>query len=166
MNKELREEIARLKTALAELEEKVEALPNGADNGGVFKPECGQEFWFISKWGEVYGGEWDNEALDQEFYSIGNCFPTEQSAEDSVRVLKLIQKARESQGGFVPDWEDVTCYKHSLFFDSEDKEIRVMSNQIIDIAPTFGYWEDESTCEQFIQDNHNELIWFFTEYRR
>lgn len=163
-NKELREEIARLKTALAELEEKVEALPNGADNGGVFKPECGQEFWFISKWGEVYEGEWDNEALDQEFYSIGNCFPTEQSAEDSVRVLKLIQKARESQGGFVPDWEDDAQTKYFLNFHMGD--IGITDYYSVNTAPIFGFWDDESICEQFIDENYEDLKWFFTEYRR
>lgn len=162
-NKELREKIARLETELAEVKEIAEAMKKKAD-GGLFKPKDGQEFWFISKWGEVYGGEWDNEALDQEFYSIGNCFPTEQSAEDTMRVLELIQKARESQDGFVPDWEDDAQTKYFLNFHMGD--IGITDYYSVNIAPTFGYWEDESACEQFIQDNHDELIWFFTEYRR
>lgn len=137
-------------------------------NEGVFKPEYEQTYWFISQsWeSEVDMDQWSDHQFDENRYAVGNCFPTRQAAEDSVRVLKLIQKARESQDGFVPDWEGMTYYKHSLYFDSECKKVHTISVQTFDITPTFGYWKDESVCEQFIDENRDELIWFFTEYRR
>lgn len=162
-NKELKEEITRLKTALAELEEKVEALPKRAD-GGVFKPEDGQEYWYISGSGKVYGRY--NNLIAHNRYSIGNCFSTRQLAEDTVRVLILIRRAKESQDGFVPDWENAIEIKYVLCFDWLKGKVCVTNYHVLEIAPIFGFWKNKSACDQFIQDNHDELIWFFTEYRR
>lgn len=162
-NKELQEKIARLEAELAEVKEKAVATKKKAD-GGVFKPEDGQKYWFTLGSVQAYESWWENNSVSHKRYSIGNCFPTEQEAEDAVRVLKLIQKARESQDGFVPDWKDYEQYKCFVYFDSG--EICILIHDYKDVAPIFGYWEDELVCEQFVQDYHNELLWFFTEYRR
>ena len=166
--KELTEDSDRafhnLTEGMKELIEKVEELKNSIDDGGVFKPQDGQKYWYTSGTGEVNTYHWNNSLLDRDYHSIGNCFPTEQSAKDVVRVRKLIQKARESQGGFVPDWEHSIQRKYSLYFDRV--EIWVTSHISLNIAPIFGFWEDESECKQFIKDNHDELIWFFKEYQR
>ena len=159
---ELQKKIARLEAELAEVKEMAEVMKKRV--GGVFKPEYGQKYWFISARGDVYYDKWDNHPADQRMYAIGNCFPTRQSAEDRVRVLKLIQKARESQNGFVPDWKDETQVKFSLKFRTGD--IIIENCHLINTAPIFGYWGDELACERFVEDNHDELIWFFTEYRR
>lgn len=162
-NKELREKIARLETELTEVKEMAEAMKKRTD-GGVFKPEGGQKYWYISGSGEIYESWWENYPTDYNRYAIGNCFPTEQSAEDAVRVLKLIQKARESQDDFVPDWEDAVQYKYFLSFNSGD--IYAAINWTTNVVSKFGYWENRSVCEQFIDENREELLWYFTEYRR
>lgn len=162
-NKELQEKIAHLETELTEVKEMAVAMKKRAD-GGVFKPEDGQEYWFISGVGEIISCEWDNHWTDRNMYEIGNCFPTEQVAEDAIRVLKLIQKAKESQEGFVPDWESAVQNKFYLYF--YDNGIWTGSNFLMNPTPIFGYWKDKSVCDQFIDENEKDLIWFFTEYRR
>lgn len=166
--KELTEDSDRafhnLTEGLKELTEKVEELKSSIDDGGVSKPQDGQKYWFISASTGAYESQWENHPIDHDRYSIGNCHLTKQSAEDTVRALKLIQKARESQNGFVPDWEDDAQTKYFLNFHMGD--IGITDYYSINLAPTFGFWEDELACEQFIEDNHNEFIWFFTEYRR
>lgn len=162
-NTELQEKIARLEAELAEVKEKVEALPKRV--GGVFKPEYGEEYWYISAEGTTFVDNWGGDSIECAQYAIGNCFPTEQAAEDTVRVLKLIQKARESQNGFVPDWENSTQHKYFLYFHMGD--IGVADYPSINVAPTFGFWEDnKSVCEQFIDENREEILWYFTEYER
>lgn len=162
-NKKLKEKIARLEAELAEVKEMAVAMKKRAD-GGVFKPKYGQTYRFITPQGTIYSALWCNNSMNNNHDAIGNCFPTRQSAEDAVRVLKLIQKARESQDGYVPDWEDWTQNKYFAYFESG--EIRIRRHITRNVASMFGYWEDYSACEQFVQDNHNELLWFFTEYRR
>lgn len=163
---ELQKKITHLETELTKVKEIAEAMKKRVDGGGVFQPEDGEEYWFISDAGEPYKSQWINHRFDKNRNAIGNCFPTEQSLEDAVRVLKLIQKARESQDGFVANWENWMQNKYVLYFNTEEKELRITNHISIDQAPIFGYWEDESACEQFIDENHDDLVWFFTEYRR
>lgn len=163
-NKELQEKIAHLETELAEAKKTAEAMKKEADGGGVFKPKNGEKYWQIENDGGVYSEWWEDYYFDEDLYSIGNCFPTEQAAKDTVYVLKLIQKARESQDGFVPDWEDMTQYKYSLYAD--ESGIWTASYSAFDVVPLFGYWGDRLTCERFLKDNYEEFVWFFTEYQR
>lgn len=163
-NKELKEKIAHLETELAEVKEMAEEMKKRADGGGAFKPKDRQTYWFVSESGEVYQSMWCVDLDDHSRYAIGNCHLTKQSAEDTVRALKLIQKARESQNGFVPDWENREQRKFYLYFN--DNGTWTGTNFLVNVTPIFGYWEDESACEQFVDENHDEILWFFTEYRR
>ena len=162
--KELKEKIARLETELAEVKEMAVAMKKRADGGGAFKPENGQRYWSFTRVGGVSSDWWNNHKFDYERYAIGNCYPTKQSAEDTVRVLKLIQKARETQDGFVPDWEDPI--QHKYFLDFHMGDIGVADHPSINVSPIFGFWEDKSACEKFIDENEKDLLRFFTEYRR
>lgn len=162
-NKELQEKIARLETELAEVKKTAEAMRREADGGGVFKPKSGEKYWQIENDGGVYSEWWEDYYFDEDLYSIGNCFPTEQAAKDTVRVLKLIQKAKELQNGFVPDWEDMLQNKYSVRFFTGDIEISVC--QLHNEASMFGYWEHRHACEQFVKDNREELLWFFNKKR-
>lgn len=163
-NKEFREKIDRLEAELAEVKKMAEGMKKRADGGGAFKPEYKEAYWHIDSDGGVYSDLWKNYNFDKNLYSMGNCFPTKQAAEDTVRVLKLIQKARESQSGFAPDWDDETQNKYSLKLKFGN--ISIENCPLINRASTLGYWRDKSECDKFAKDNHDELIWFFTEYKR
>ena len=162
--KELKEKIARLETELTEVKEMADAMKKRVDGGGVFKPENGQKYWYITHSGILTNDQWDDHWADHGRYEIGNCFPTEQAAEDAMRALKLTQKARESQDGLVPDWEDPI--QHKYFLDCHRGDVGVADHPSIHVAPIFGYWEERSMCEQFVDENREEILWFFTEYRR
>ena len=162
-NTELQEKIAHLEAELAEVKEMAEAMKKRVD-GGVSKPEDRQKYWYVSGSGEVYTNHWTNHIMDHNYHLIGNCFPTKQAGEATVRVRKLIQKARESQDGFVPDWGDGEQDKYSLHF--HDSRMWTAHYTLLNVAPIFGFWEDRSMCEQFIDKNRDDLLWFFTEYKR
>lgn len=74
------------------------------------------------------------------------------------------RKAWESQGGFVPDWEDETQYKYSLVFKFGN--IRIENYPLTNTASMLGYWRNKSVCDEFASDNYHELVWLFKEYRR
>ena len=161
-NKELKAKITRLEAELIEMKNKVETLPD--IEKGIFKPEYEEEYWFISDMGEIYNDTWFDTGVDHKRDKIDNCFPTEQLAEDTLRMLKLIKKAKESQCDFIPDWEDDMQDKYLLYYGMES--ILIVSDNSLNLAPILGFWEEEATCKKFIHENHEELIWFFTEYKR
>ena len=161
-NKELKAKITRLEAELIEMKNKVETLPD--IEKGIFKPEYEEEYWFISDMGEIYNDTWFDTGVDHKRDKIDNCFPTEQLAEDTLRMLKLIKKAKESRIDFIPDWGNEAQEKYYLYF--EDNKMRTGSNFSVNVAPIFGYWKEEKVCRKFIRENHEELIWFFTEYKK
>ena len=161
--KELQEKIVRLEAELEEVKEMAETMKKNFKYG-VFKPIFGQRYWRISGTGRAIKEVWSNHWSDHHTHEIGNCYPTKQAAEDTVRVQKLVQKVRESQDGFLPDWDNLGQKKYNLLFNSGSISVAV-SDLMIEV-PVFGLWTDKLVCEQFIQDNHDELLWFFTEYQR
>lgn len=170
-NKELHEEIICFGNELAELEEKrrrlevkLEELKKRVDGGGVFKPKNKQEYWYIVDGNTVRSQWWNDLLVNYDYYEIGNCFPSRESAKDTVRALKLIQRARESQDGFAPDWEDETQYKYSLRLKFGN--IGIENYRLTNASSALGYWSDKSVCDKFVTDNHHELTWFFKEYQR
>ena len=47
----------------------------------IWKPKCGEWYWFIGSDGQVDNCEWANDHIDRGRYSMGNCFRTKEEAE-------------------------------------------------------------------------------------
>lgn len=161
-NKELQEKIIQLESELAKMKKRAEVLSN--NDNRAFKPKYAEIYWYITNTGTASKVWWDNNEIDNHRYSVGNCYPTRRLADDTVQMLKLIQKAKESQGEFMPDWEDEEQEKYYLYF--ENNQMRTGSNFSMNVAPIFGYWKEKEMCKKFIRENREELVWFFTEYKK
>ena len=142
-------------------EEKEEKQPKT-----VWELEVGDEYYFISSYGEVEHTTWDDYDFDFGARDMGNAFLTLQEAEDEARARKLITKAKRSQGGYVPDWSNENERKYHIYFDHYKGEIMIDSYRTIDLNPCFGGWKDFETVEKFIENNKDDLTWYFTEYGR
>lgn len=46
----------------------------------IWKPECGEWYWFIGTDGQINKCEWANDRIDQGSYPMGNCFRTKEEA--------------------------------------------------------------------------------------
>ena len=46
----------------------------------IWKPKCGEWYWFVGSDGEVDSCEWENDRIDRGRYSMGNCFRTKEEA--------------------------------------------------------------------------------------
>lgn len=47
----------------------------------IWKPECGEWYWFIDSDGQINNCEWVDDHIDWGRYSMGDCFRTEEEAE-------------------------------------------------------------------------------------
>lgn len=55
----------------------------------IWKPECGEWYWFIGSDGQIDNCEWANDRIDRGRYSMGNCFKTKEEAEFAREKQKI-----------------------------------------------------------------------------
>lgn len=60
----------------------------------MYKPKLGETYYVIqiSSYVGIEDYEWMGDSIDNEHYSMGNVFRTEQEAEDKLNELKQILK--------------------------------------------------------------------------
>lgn len=105
----IKEKILAMQETIDKLSAELDVFRKSAvDEGGLWKPEIGEEYYSVSGTDyhdsyEYYGDEFDIGCI-----SIGNCFKTRELAEKHREKLKVMQRLREISGGFKPD--DVNYY--------------------------------------------------------
>lgn len=122
--------------------------------------------YFGGKSGEITS--WVNAGeYDYDFdYSIGNCFKTEEEAEEALKTgwiaylqaLKRLKNYIAEYGlEFEPDWDD-TCAKHFIVYEHNT---RLFSSDRYGVgfrqASSLPYFETENDAEQVIRDCEPEL---------
>ena len=91
--------------------------------GERWKPKYGDTFWYVSELVEVAGTTWEDDGIDPVFYESGNCFRTEEEAEDAAEKVKALllslhqqpkkpkkKKPELPKGIPLPDWFQVGAY--------------------------------------------------------
>ena len=101
--------LQELEQKYEELGKEIEKLKN-QKKGKRWKPDCGEEYYFIGLFGSVCNFSWNNGHEDNYLYSQGNCFKTEQEAKEQSENLEtkaeLRALAEELNGDEVIDWND------------------------------------------------------------
>lgn len=83
----------------------------------VWKPKEGESYF---AWcGTVRNYDWDNDCIDNNNYAIGNCFKTEEEAQNAVERLKIraeLQRFADEHNEPI-DWEDCITDKWYICYD-------------------------------------------------
>mgnify|MGYP000816198308 FL=1 len=113
--------LQELEKKYEELGKEIEKLKN-QKKGKRWKPDCGEEYYFIGLFGGVCEFSWNNCPQDNYLYSQGNCFKTRHEAEEHLENLKtkaeLRALAEELNGDEVIDWNDGEQWKYCIFYTS------------------------------------------------
>lgn len=76
----------------------------------AWKPENHEEYWFVTSDGIAIRTCWDDFGGDKSNYNLGNCFPTEERAEQVAEKFRTLLKLERCHDmfcpDFVPDWDD------------------------------------------------------------
>ena len=127
----------------------------------VWDLEDDDEYYWVSGGGGVVRDTWFGYVNERKMRDVGNVFLTQKKAEDEVRARKLIVKAKRSEGnrGFAIDGNNLYAY-----YNFGDRDVLYGVRLVIDLNPALGYWETEEDVQNFINENREELKWYFTEH--
>jgi hypothetical protein len=92
----------------------------------IWKPECGEWYWYIGSDGRINNCEWENDRIDRGRYSMGNCFRTKEEAEFAGEKQKIkIELQRFADKYNDPDQEewDGENYHYKIGYDIDDNDL-------------------------------------------
>ena len=129
-------------------------------------PESDIYFYANTK-GDVETACEDCYDVDDEYYESANYYSDKTVAENNARADKLMRQLRrfavEHRERGV-NLNDINTEKYYICYDYEGNEL---GTTFTFVARVFGvmYFDSEETANAAIDEFHDELIWYFTEYK-
>ena len=129
-------------------------------------PESDIYFYANTK-GDVETACEDCYDVDDEYYESANYYSDKTVAENNARADKLMRQLRRfsvEHRGHGVDFNSAKTEKHYIYYDCVRDELRTTYTFY---AGVFGviYFDSEETANDAIDEFHDELIWYFTEYK-
>ena len=124
-------------------------------------------FYYESSDATVEDGLEEHTKLDDEYYDIANYYSSDVVAKNNARADKLMRQLRrfsvEHRENGV-DFNSTETKKHYIYYDCVRDELRTTYTFY---AGVFGviYFDSQETAQAAIDEFHDELIWYFTEYK-
>ena len=105
--------------------------------------------------------------IDNECYESANYYSDETVAENNTRADKLMRQLRRfsvEHREHGVNFNDTDTKKYCIDYDYDDGELRI---SFVFRSKKFGaiYFDSEETTQAAIDEFHDELIWYFTEYK-
>ena len=153
MNKELLNRIEKLETEAKELREQLKEKKRGR-----WKPEEGEEYFFVNEEGHATCDKNDNHEFDKTRILIGNCYKTKELAERQIEKEKLITEIWgwwDENDGVELDWEDENVTKHQIC--KKDNRWHVIKTFYWQSVSTIPYFSSEELAEACIKHFKNRL---------
>ena len=129
-------------------------------------PESDIYFYANTK-GDVETACEDYYDVDDEYYESANYYSDKTVAENNARADKLMRQLRrfsvEHRERGV-NLNDTNTQKHCIYYDYENDKL---GGGLALCSKFFGtiYFDSKKTAQAAIDEFHNELIWYFTEYK-
>ena len=124
-------------------------------------------FYFVSDRGDIEIGDDSFGFIDEEYYDVANYYSSEIVAENNARADKLMRQLRRfavEHREHGVNLNSTKTEKHYICYDYEGDELGATFTFV---ARVFGviYFDSEETAQAAIDEFHDELIWYFTEYK-
>ena len=124
-------------------------------------------FYYVSDRGDIEIGDDSFGFIDEEYYDVANYYSSETVAENNARADKLMRQLRRfavEHREHGVNLNDINTEKYYMYYDYDDNELGV---SFVFRTRNFGaiYFDSEETANAAIDEFHDELIWYFTEYK-
>ena len=129
-------------------------------------PESDIYFYANTK-GDVETACEDCYDIDDEYYESANYYSDKTVAENNARADKLMRQLRRfsvEHRECEVNLNGTNTEKHYICYDYESNELE---STYTFVARVFGtiYFDSEETAQAAMDKFHDELIWYFTEYK-
>ena len=109
----------------------------------------------------------DYYSVDNEYYKSANYYSDKTVAENNARADKLVRQLRRfavEHREHGVNLNDINTEKYYICYDYEGNEL---GTTFTFVARVFGviYFDSEETANAAIDEFHDELMWYFTEYK-
>ena len=124
-------------------------------------------YYYANSRGCVETGCEDCYGVDDEYYESANYYSDKTVAENNARADKLMRQLRRfsvEHRECGVDFNDIKTKQYCIYYDYEDN---TLVTTFMFCAKFFGviYFDSEETANAAINEFHDELIWYFTEYK-
>lgn len=104
---------------------------------------------------------------NNEDYNCANYYSSEIIAKNNARADKLLRQLRRfaiEHRKYDLDWSNLVCQKFSIYHDYTKQKLEIACNHrdrhLFNI-----YFDSDVVANAAIETFHDELIWYFTEYK-
>lgn len=124
-------------------------------------------YFYANSRGYVETGCEDYYDIDNEYYESADYYSDKTVAENNARADRLMRQLRRfavEHREYGVNLNDINTEKNYICYDYEDNELRI---SLMFSSRVFGaiYFDSEETAQAAINEFHDELIWYFTEYK-
>ena len=120
----------------------------------VWSPKKGEKYWYIFNAGDIVDDTNDNSKTDEDRFSIGNYFKTQEEAKHMVEKLKVIKELKDfalENNEEEIDWNNEEQKKYSFNYNLRSKEFYFITNLCIKESPASVYFTSEELAKQAIE---------------
>ena len=150
--------LTELKAAHAKMGAEIEKLESepAPEPRGVWQPEKGETYYFVSNTGQVHGVFFVSDLIDHSILKYHNVYQTQIQAEKASFLTRqsnrIIQACINFDPDFVPDWTDGS-WKYSVRYSHRTNHWEVCSVQKMDSRPAYV---STNTIAQSMRDMFND----------
>lgn len=158
-NKEIEVEISE--------EEYKKLQPSEEKKTGYERVSESDIYFYANSGGYVETACEDYYDVDNEYYESVNYYSDKTVAENNARADKLMRQIRRfavQHREREVDFNDTNTEKYYIYYDYGNDELGV---SLVFRSKNFGaiWFDSEETAQAAIDEFHDELIWYFTEYK-
>lgn len=110
---------------LEKVKELIDLEPNATK---AWKPKKGETYYYVTGVSDdnVHECRWDGIKYDTNLWSLGNCYKTEEEAEQADKrqkaLIKVLGYIRENFGDWKPDWDRANQDKYHIAYTYHDEK--------------------------------------------
>lgn len=134
-----------------------------------FVPKANEVYYVIHTEGKIFNSmrnsfDDDDSYIDKDRFSVGNCFATEQDAQDELnrrQSLVRIWNDYDDKHSWDIDWEDSSQMKHMIMYSHEIKDFKEDRFTTWQHNTELPYFKSAEDRNQFVESNHDDLLTIF-----